>query len=317
MRKLSWIFALAFVAYACDTEDITPMDGADALGKNSSDAKRNNVAAATATPGPNSAMDVSAVIIAGANNGGNRTCEETSAVSGTTYAYGSGRINFEDGQFSADFPEGFTVSTDGTYVTWSYNNPGWCIESMAAIVKGSNDASVYFYGAGYSGDSGLAAPTNGGGGFAGLSNLTFCFNLVACETEEPELCTEDETATSAGPGISGTNNWFMYTAYEAGKTVDLIAGQHYAIGTVNFSAVVNGKVTITITMNETGYFQEVKDNIKIHGHAGVPTWGSPALGQYQYKSTVSAGATTATMVVDAANNYTVHVDGGRYYECNI
>jgi hypothetical protein len=43
MRKLSWIFALVFMAYACNTEDITPMDGADALGKNSSNAKRNNV----------------------------------------------------------------------------------------------------------------------------------------------------------------------------------------------------------------------------------------------------------------------------------
>jgi hypothetical protein len=49
----------------------------------------------------------------------------------------------------------------------------------AVIVKGSNNANVYYYSNVTMRDSGLASPCNASGTPAGLSNLTFCF--VECE----------------------------------------------------------------------------------------------------------------------------------------
>jgi len=53
------------------------------------------------------------------------------------------------------------------------------------IVKGGNDANVYYYDEGSYGDVDLASPVNASGKPAGLSNLSFCF--VECDHNYPEL----------------------------------------------------------------------------------------------------------------------------------
>jgi hypothetical protein len=115
-------------------------------------------------------------------NGGNASCADT----GITYQFTSGRNNFSDGQFALSWPEGLSVkvSSDGKFVTWSYDAPaGKCLEGMSVIVKGGPASNIYTYGSGVTFDEGLASPLTGGKNqvIAGLSNLTFCFNL----TDEP------------------------------------------------------------------------------------------------------------------------------------
>ncbi|TLX75683.1 hypothetical protein E9993_08985 [Labilibacter sediminis] len=138
---------------------------------------------------PNSQDGVVPFIIPGENRGGNRTCAEVGLAfvdDAEYFALCGDKIDYNDGEFNSKFPEALNVSTDGTYVSFELDG---CIEMNgeyykvgAVIVKGSNDANVYFYPEGSMGDEGLAAPINSSGKPAGLSNLTFCF--VKCDAPE-------------------------------------------------------------------------------------------------------------------------------------
>lgn len=125
-------------------------------------------------------------IIDGVNNGGNRTCEEAATAMGVeSFEFSSDRVNYENDAFDKSFPEGVNITTDGTSVSWSITpRPGYCVANVAVIVKGSSDAHVYMYNDGTSSDSNLASPINSSNGNAGLSNLTICWNEVACEDSE-------------------------------------------------------------------------------------------------------------------------------------
>lgn len=140
----------------------------------------------TSTP-QSSNSSVIPVIIDGENNGGNRTCEEAAIAFNVIegFEYSSGKYDYPFNE-DVQWPEGLTVEVDesGTYVSWNYIPPaGYCLTNMAVIVKGGNNANVYFYESGVDGDSGLASPVNPSGKPAGLSNLTFCFNLEECCNE--------------------------------------------------------------------------------------------------------------------------------------
>ena len=122
---------------------------------------------------PISANQITPYIIAGANAGGNRTCAEVGlAFHGDEnyYEFSSSRVNYDDG-FIETFPDGLTVTTNGTSV--SFNST---FGIGAVIVKGSNSANVYEYSPQQDSDSGLASPENSSGHSAGLSNITFCWN---------------------------------------------------------------------------------------------------------------------------------------------
>lgn len=134
-------------------------------------------------------------IIKGANRGGNVTCNEVASVYGTTFDLCWDKLDYGDFdangtfEFNGAFPEGLTVTTDGRFVSFLMTE---CVsigdkyyKIGAVIVKGSNNANIYYYPDGMMSDSGLAAPYNSSGSPAGLSNLTFC--LVECEEELPEL----------------------------------------------------------------------------------------------------------------------------------
>lgn len=113
-------------------------------------------------------------------NGGNADCSDV-----CNYKYSSGRNNYQGGAFDMEWPEGLTVtvSSDGKFVSWSYDAPdGYCLESLAVIVKGGPAANIYLYGSGTTWDEGLHSPYTGSKNknIADLSNLTFCFDLIEC-----------------------------------------------------------------------------------------------------------------------------------------
>ena len=126
------------------------------------------------------------VIIPGANNGGNRTCADVEAAFELpgNFFFCWDKIDYSDGEFMGAFPDGLTVTvTDGKFVSFRMDD---CLQLGdkfykvgAVIVKGSNEANIYYYKGGIMEDSGLASPVNASGKPAGLSNLSFCF--VECK----------------------------------------------------------------------------------------------------------------------------------------
>lgn len=131
-------------------------------------------------------------IIEGSNNGGNRTCAEVAAWFHTAFDVCGERVNYNNGEFDKLFPDGLKVIvTDGTFVAFEVAEFIQIGEKYykvgAVIVKGSNQANVYWYPDGSFGDSGLASPVNASGKPSGLSNLTFCLVEFVPEFKEAVL----------------------------------------------------------------------------------------------------------------------------------
>jgi microcompartment protein CcmK/EutM len=261
---------------------------------------------------PDSMVGVSPVILIGtANNGGNVECTEAGV-----YALSSGRVNYEGGSFEGAFPAGFEVTvTDGKYVSWSYTAPDndSCLGSMAVIVKGSAAANVYYYEGGVTSDSGLASPVNSSGGSAGLSNLTFCFNLVPCE-DTPVECSE-ETAFGGDMAGAGSGWWFAYDTEEGGQQT-IYAGQKAVDGA--YVAVVDGVLTIELGANMK--LQDVtcetktnkkgvtttscnEEQVKVQAYDMLPS-SRPAAGQF----TTYKGRDLSDINVGSARYVVIHLD---------
>jgi hypothetical protein len=118
---------------------------------------------------------------------------------------------------------------------------------------------------------------------------------------------EGETAWSAGSRYVARGNWATYTAYSAG-TVNIYAGQHMLAGTATFSSVVDGKVTITIDLDEEWSFQEGDNAVKIQGYSVAPS-GNPSPGRFTtYKGN------DLKITVPAYNFYGIHLDVQRMVE---
>jgi hypothetical protein len=174
MRYLRFVgggLALVLLLAACgQMADIGPSDGSTA----------------TASTPISRLAHVEPVIIDGSGpgaEGGNRTCADVGAHFNTSFEFSSERINFNSGAFDAEFPAGLSVSTDGTFVSFTST-----FAIGAVIVKGGPNANVYYYDPAVFEDTGLSSPDTpgAGGGIAGLSNITFCWNGTPPE-EEPEL----------------------------------------------------------------------------------------------------------------------------------
>ena len=170
MKKLTYIFAALVMVAAlgsCQQDDSEIV------------LKKANTETQPTTP-PSDA-GITPVTITGANNGGNITCAEVAAFFQlpADYFYCGEKIDYNDGMFAGEFPDGLNVNvTDGVWVAFDMEAPLLIggIEYIvgAVIVKGGNNANVYYYPGGSMGDFGLAAPVNKSGKPAGLSNLTFC-----------------------------------------------------------------------------------------------------------------------------------------------
>lgn len=135
--------------------------------------------------------------------------------------------------------------------------------------------------------------------------------------KDPDLVFKGETAWAANgdePGELRYNtrgNWATYVEYEA-KTSTLFAGQTIDVGTVKFSEVADGLVTITVTLGGDWEFKNVEEFIKVQDYEYVPS-GNPAPGLFEHKLTDLPGDTKeASITVPANNYYGVHVEVGRW-----
>jgi hypothetical protein len=119
----------------------------------------------------------------------------------------------------------------------------------------------------------------------------------------------EETAWSAGARYVPRGNWATYTSY-AGveKTVTLFAGKNMDAGTVKFSDPdLDGKVTITITLNEGWRFEGVEENVKIQDYEFAPS-GNPSPGLFDYKYNATGSPFVTVPPVPNNNYYGVHVN---------
>jgi hypothetical protein len=186
MKKLIYLFMSIFMiaAVVSCTKEATSDNGLDLL-------KKATVITQPTVSSPVSlGAGVTPYLIPGANNGGNRTCAEVATAFNTSFDLCGDKLDYGDYGFSGSFPDGLNVTvTNGKYVAFDMAD---CImigdkyyKVGAVIVKGSDQANVYYYVGGILSDSGLAAPVNASGSPSGLSNLTFCF--VECDTQMPEV----------------------------------------------------------------------------------------------------------------------------------
>ncbi|MRS02461.1 hypothetical protein EG832_04425 [bacterium] len=208
-------------------------------------------------------------IIEGESNGGNRTCAEVAAWFKTEFDDCGDRINYSDGQFDGSFPDGLKVTvTDGTFVAFEvmdYIKIGDKYYKVGAvIVKGSNQANVYYYPDGSMGDSGLASPVNASGKPAGLSNLTFC--LVEFDPEFPEVVMVLKTYLS--PKDAGYRNWSgtrgvgsdVNSLHLGYITYEFKGEQEFPLYLNGGSGIV-GKITVSDFFEMNEHFLEVKIEI--------------------------------------------------------
>jgi len=125
-----------------------------------------------------------------------------------------------------------------------------------------------------------------------------------------------ETAWSDGTEYG--QGWATYTSYDGtNKTVELYAGQTYKVGTVEFSAPdSDNMVNITITMNTTGGFQNVAENVKIQDYSSTPPNNPGGRGNFDHKATAPSNATSFSVKVPNNNFYGVHVDALSSESCD-
>jgi hypothetical protein len=300
MKKLSWLLVVTIATFACE-----PLGVIDPL-------PDDQINSGAATVGGVVGIVYSKNV---ASQGGNIRCADLPV----SYSYSVG----DDGVGGIDaslvngyaWPQGFSISTDGTNVTWSFtpyvdaNGRQWCLAGVSFLVKGGNATNVYTYGADATGDSGLHSPINNGGNVAALSNFGFCYSLYDCTTVTP--CYQDETAWAAGKRYTTKGNWATYVEYTgAAKSVTLLAGQTHNAGSVSFSAVSGGMVTITISFTGGwGLNPNASEGVKIQGYNTAPS-GNPAPGQFTtYKGN------NLTVTVPSSKFFGVHVDVSKEITC--
>jgi hypothetical protein len=188
MKKITYLFAALIMVAALGSCE---KDNSGILLKESSSDTGLSLPVSNGPDGiPGGIEGITPEIIEGSSQGGNRTCAEVAEWFDTEFDWCGDKVNYSDGQFDNSFPAGLNVTvTVGTYV--AFEVPDYIMigdkyyKVGAVIVKGSNEANVYFYPDGSFGDSGLAAPLNASGMPAGLSNLSFC--LVEVEPNFPEV----------------------------------------------------------------------------------------------------------------------------------
>lgn len=316
-QKITWVLSLLLVVTftACNQ-----MDGMEPeLSTLTSDqtAARLSLESPMFADARTSGSGIVPKIIPGDNNGGNRTCAEAYNAFGVEFdendpdliVGSSPRINYENDAFAGSFPSELQVSTDGRLVSWGITPPaGYQVKYVMAIVKGGNDANVYFYNGDVRGDSGLASPVNNGGQIAGLSNLTFCYVFEKIVTINEE-CWTGETAWTQGARFVTKGSWAMYsTASALTSGVNIWAGQHHNAGTATLS---NG--VITITLNPGFRFAEGNSNVKIQHYSSIPASRNPQIGLFATKG--NATSNSFSISVPNGTFYAIHLDVERTVAC--
>ena len=190
-----------------------------------------------------------------------------------------------DGDYLATFDDGHQnmitiLNSTGYKFDWSADpNP-----IGAVIVKASTTAQFYEYSPQVFSDTELMSPVNykNGKQYA-ISHVTFCWN------PEEDMCYQKETAWADGTRYVDPGNWATYTPYPT-DPVTFFAGQTIEAGIVSFSEVVDGKITITVDLNEGWSFAYIDEegtkfteSLHIEGYTSVPGAKNPAPGKFVYK----------------------------------
>ncbi len=231
------------------------------------------------------------------SNGGNVSCEEAALLHGLTgYDYSTGK---QDYPFtSSSFGSDVSVITDGTYVSWSIDPPdGFCVTNVAVIVKGGNEANVYYYDNGEIGDTGLTSPVNASGNPAELSNLTICYNLEECESNSCDW--QEETAFAGDIPGQGSAWWFALDASNSGS-YPIYAGQAAVPGaSITYDASSD---LLSINLGSNLQLQGVNEPVKVEGFDVLPVTRPPA-GLFQlYKGN------DLVIQGNGSNYYVIHLD---------
>ena len=221
----------------------------------------------------------------------------------------TGAVFFQAAASSGAVSGPVTISWDNdakTSFSWSSTEPILCVVVMGAgdYVNGFQAHTDRYGGA--MADAGLVAPQG-----APVQNIFFC------KGEEPPEEKEfyGETAWAANGNVPlelryvTRGNWATYVAYSGEKTTTLFAGQTVPVGTVHFSTVSDGRVTITINLTGAWEFEGVSENIKVQDYATAPN-KNPAPGRFDWKTTASGQS--ASITVPANSFYGVHVNVGEW-----
>jgi hypothetical protein len=296
MRKLSWLFVLAFMAYACELgeEIVVPINPEDGFSKN-------NRSAWVA-----GGYDVDVVTTDGFNF--TVTIDQSNAQD----------ISHIVWQMTDCYGEFLTYENiSNVYV----NSVAWTV-TMGTPPGAGGGTGCYFDLPFFKFDNfdmfedvdvvviTFTSNVQSEGGAFKIKSASGCFEYTFegyCE-DTPE-CYQEETAWAGGMRYVAKGNWATYTAYEYGKTVTLWAGQHNNAGTVKFENDM-GDVKITITLAEGWSLQDFAEAVKIQGYATTPPASNPAPGQF---TTYKGNDLIITLGEFAF--YGIHVDVQKLVEC--
>ncbi len=224
---------------------------------------------------------------------------------------GMGVMNIASGDFQKyDLPDdGLTngIDVDRRYIYLANGSGGVHVYSKATLdykytFYGNTTASANFTSAIETDASGLLFVAYGIDGVKIICTK-------GCYTKEEEICYgRSETAWSTGPKFG--QNWATYTPYNGtAQVVDIYAGQHYLAGTVSFSDVADGKVTLTIKLNGWA-LKNVEESVKIQGYDTTPP-AKTAPGQFKtYKGT------ELTVTVGNYKYFGIHLDVIQIVDCS-
>jgi hypothetical protein len=231
--------------------------------------------------------------------------------------YNSVKNNYYEtsGTFDGTWPTGLVVNvTADKEVSFTFTSKALCV--AAVIVKGSNDANVYYYSEGTQNASGLVSPDNASGKPANLSNLTFCF--IECDTEP---CWQEETAFGGNTAGAGSAWWFIFDT-QGPEIQDIYAGQkkiegasvEWKEGQLMINLGDNLKLQdpkLVSKLNPKGKLTESWDNeqVKVQGYNDIPS-SRPSAGLFTlYKG--------RNLVINGNGSlyYVIHLDVEVKVEC--
>lgn len=222
------------------------------------------------------------------NNGGNP------APGQFPYAWSSA-APYSQTQYTFTIPLDSIKMTDGCF----------CIAAHAAVVKTADDGTV------------TQEQTGWGHGENPFTGSRWGWTVNYCRQECPppppaDTCYQTETGWGAGTRYVTKGNWATYTTYAAGGVKKIFAGQTNDAGTVSFSPVVNGMVTITIALANGWELQPGTESVKVQGYNTLPPASNPSPGLFNtYKGS------ELIINVPASTYYGVHLDLRKKIPCPV
>jgi hypothetical protein len=324
MKKFSWLFLMAWIAFSCQVNDeiVDPSAASQSdqqsgkLGKSSSAREAGDVCGEVQSFNLWAGQTIDAGTLEVYNNESSLfvvyTAENGWLLTETHLYVG---LNPPKNNKGIIVPGQFPYKGTHDYVgSVTYEIPlselGDCFNVYAhAVVKKKNDAGQV-----------TDEQTAFGGDTPGTGPRWFFFtNYCVQDCEEVEECEPaNETGWADGtPYNNEQGNWATFVEYdpngEGGNelVVNLYAGQNQLAGTVSFTKVwyspINSKgyVDITIQLNDCFGFADVAENVKIQNYTFPPD-GNPEPGLFEIKGDGTGTVFMIQVPYDAF--YGVHVD---------